>query len=124
MERVCFRLAVRPDLLPEYVRRHRDVWPEMLLALQQTGWSNYSLFLDADGTLIGYFETDDLERALSGMAEREINSRWQAEMAPFFDGLAGTRPDEAFTRLDEIFHLVPPSVVHDGSRTDIEGRHE
>ena len=51
MERVCFRLQLRPDRLDEYVERHADVWPAMLDALVETGWSNYSLFLDrSDGT--------------------------------------------------------------------------
>lgn len=107
MERVCFRLAVRPDLLPEYVRRHQQVWPEMQQALRETGWHNYSLFLDQDGTLIGYFETPDLAAALAGMAARDVNARWQAEMAEFFSGLDGARPDEGFTVLPEIFHLLP-----------------
>ncbi len=120
MERVCFRLAVRADMTDEYVRRHKEVWPDMQQALRETGWSNYSLFLDADGTLVGYFETADLDRALRGMAERDVNRRWQAEMALFFEGLDGNRPDAAFTRLDEIFHLAPRPDAHHGSRTDPE----
>lgn len=105
MRRVCFRLKVRPELRDEYVRRHAEVWPDMLEALATTGWHNYSLFLDADGTLIGYFETPDLEAALAGMAAREVNERWQAEMAPFFEQLDGLRPDEGFLVLDEVFNL-------------------
>ena len=34
MQRVCFTLQVKPDRLEEYKRRHREVWPEMLDALQ------------------------------------------------------------------------------------------
>ena len=45
MERVCFQLHVRPERLDEYRERHRAVWPEMLDALREAGWSNYSLFL-------------------------------------------------------------------------------
>ena len=115
MERVCFRLAIRPEMRAEYVRRHADVWPEMLAALRQTGWHNYSLFLDDDGTLIGYFETPDLAAALRGMDARDINDRWQADMAPFFVELAGRRPDEGFRRLPEIFHLATPAPL---KRTD------
>jgi hypothetical protein len=55
---------------------------------------------------IGYFETPDLAAALRGMAERDVNARWQAEMAPFFADLDGRRPDEGFVRLTEIFHLA------------------
>lgn len=105
LQRVCFLLQVRPDRLEEYRERHRQVWPGMLQALRDTGWHNYSLFLQSDGLLVGYFETPDLQAALDGMQEREVNAGWQAEMAPFFLALGGKNPDEGFVRLEEVFHL-------------------
>jgi L-rhamnose mutarotase len=105
MERVCFLLKVRPDRLDEYKRRHQAVWPEMLQALRETGWRNYSLFLRADGLLVGYLETPDFQAALRGMAGLEINQRWQRDMAPFFEALDGRPPDQGMLALDEVFHL-------------------
>ena len=106
MQRVGFRLQVRPEMMDEYVRRHAEVWPDMLQALRETGWTNYTLFLDrSDGTLFGYFETPDLEAAKAGMAAREVNARWQADMAPFFLALDGKRPDEGFLQLEDVFYL-------------------
>ena len=105
MERVCFLLQVKPERIEEYKQRHRTVWPEMLAALHETGWQNYSLFLRDDGLLVGYFETPDSQAALAGMAEREVNQRWQREMAPFFVDLDGRRPDEGFLRLEQVFYL-------------------
>ena len=104
MRRVCFLLKVRPDRVEEYARRHADVWPDMLAALRETGWRNYSLFLRPDGLLVGYLETDDLDAALAGMAAREVNTRWQAEMAQFFEGLDGA-PDAGIVPLREVFHV-------------------
>lgn len=105
MERVCFLLQVRPERLEEYKERHKAVWPEMLAALRETGWHNYSLFLRDDGLLVGYFETQDYEAALAGMAAREVNERWQREMGAFFQDLGHRRPDQGFLRLQEVFHL-------------------
>jgi L-rhamnose mutarotase len=105
MERVGFILKVRADRLEEYKERHRHVWPEMLQALRETGWRNYSLFLREDGLLFGYVEVDDFEQARAGMASRDVNARWQADMAPFFEQLDGQRPDEGLLRLEEVFHL-------------------
>ena len=104
-ERVCFVLRVRPDRLQEYRERHRSVWPEMLGALRETGWRNYSLFLRGDGLLVGYLECDDFGAAVAGMESREVNARWQAEMAPFFELPEGARPDTGLERLEEVFHL-------------------
>ena len=106
MKRVGFVLKVRPERLEEYKRHHERVWPEMLQALREAGWHNYSLFVRDDGTLFGYFETpDSLQAAQALMAEKEINTRWQEFMAPFFESPDNSRPDEMFLELSEIFHL-------------------
>jgi L-rhamnose mutarotase len=100
--RYCFQLQVRPDRMAEYVKRHQAVWPEMQDALRATGWRNYSLYLRADGLLIGYVEADDLAASQAAMEATEVNARWQASMAEFFDG---TTPAEGFPLLTEVFHL-------------------
>ena len=106
MERVCFLLRVRPDRLDEYKERHRSVWPEMQRALRDSGWRNYSLFLDDDGLLVGYLETDDFDAALAGMERTVVNARWQGEMAEFFDLPSDQRPDTGLRRLEQVFHLA------------------
>jgi L-rhamnose mutarotase len=105
MERVAFLLQVRPDRLDEYRARHRAVWPEMLAALSATGWRNYSLFAREDGLLFGYLETEDFAAAVAGMEATDVNARWQAEMAEFFELPSGERPDTGLVRLEEVFHL-------------------
>jgi L-rhamnose mutarotase len=103
--RICFCLQVKPDRLDEYRERHRHVWPEMLAALREAGWRNYSLFLRQDGLLVGYLETPDFDRARAAMAATAVNRRWQAEMAGFFEGGEVRRADEQATPLEEVFHL-------------------
>jgi len=105
MERVCFTARIRPDRLAEYRARHAEVWPEMTEALAAAGWGNYSIFLSDDGLFVGYLETPDYAAAQRQMAATGVNERWQAEMAPFFAGLDGQRPDQGFRQLSEIFHL-------------------
>src|SRR5213595_3429581 len=105
MTRVCFVLQVKPDGIQEYKDRDRSVWPDMQNALRETGWHNYSLFMREDGLLFGYLETDDFQKALDEMAEREVNLRWQRDMAPFFEIPEGRRPDQAMEQLEEVFHL-------------------
>jgi L-rhamnose mutarotase len=104
-QRTCFQLHVRRDLLDEYTRRHADVWPEMRAALSEAGWRNYSLFLTGEGTLIGYFECDDLAAAQAAMASTEVNARWQNEMSHFFVDLGDAKPDEGIRAIPEVFHL-------------------
>ncbi len=103
--RICFILHVKKDRLEEYKLRHRSVWPEMLEALRETGWHNYSLFLDEDGTLVGYLETPDFQKAIAGMAAKEVNDRWQRQMKEFFEDPQNRPPDRQMAPLEEVFHL-------------------
>lgn len=106
MKRVGFLLKVRQEKIAEYVKHHEHVWEEMLQALRESGWHNYSLFIREDGLLFGYFETEEsLAVAQAKMAERQINTRWQEFMAPYFESPNNARPDEMFLELSEIFHL-------------------
>jgi L-rhamnose mutarotase len=106
MQRVCFLLKVKQEKLVEYKKAHEAVWEEMLQALRETGWHDYSLYLRDDGLLVGYLETPDFQAALNGMAQRDVNERWQAAMAPYFEQLEGRRPDEGLLVLEEVFHLA------------------
>jgi len=105
--RYCFTSRVDTRQLDRYRERHAAVWPEMLVALRDAGWHNYSLFLAETGLLIGYFEADDKDLAQARMAATDVNARWQAQMAELFsvDGEAAGSPDEAFTYVAEVFHL-------------------
>ncbi|MBI2190871.1 MAG: L-rhamnose mutarotase [Planctomycetes bacterium] len=105
MERVCFLLKVKKDRIADYKKIHQNVWPDLLQALRETGWHNYSIFLRDDGLLVGYFETPSFQKALAGMKKREVNTRWQVMMAPYFEGIEGQRADEGLLRLEEVFRL-------------------
>ena|SRR5579871_3493587 len=106
MQRVGFLLKVKPEMLEEYKQRHAAVWPDMQDALRRNGWHNYSIFMREDGLLFGYLEAEDTFAAsLAGMDKEEVNTRWQASMAPFFEALGGGRPDENMREIVEVFHL-------------------
>lgn len=105
MKRHCFCLRVRPGALQEYRRAHEAVWPDMLRALRDTGWTNYSLFLAPDGLLVGYVEAEDMDAARAAMARHPVNARWQEAMAGLIDVPQGSRPDQELELLDEVFNL-------------------
>jgi L-rhamnose mutarotase len=100
-QRTAFVLRVRPDKIDEYVRAHRNVWPEMLDALSAAGIRNYSIFRDGN-QVFGYFEADDLEAVERYLTQQDVVSRWQDAMA----GLLEQRvPDAGPPALEEVFRL-------------------
>ena len=111
MPRVCFTLQVRPDRIDEYRARHAAVWPEMLEALRDTGWRNYSLFLRDDGLLVGYLETADLAAAQAAWPAPTSTPagrpRWRSSSA----SSTAARPTRGSSSLDEVFHLEDQLVT-------------
>jgi len=104
VKRVGFQFRINPEKIEAYKQLHKHVWPEMLAALRDSGWHNYSLFMREDGLVFGYFETEqNLSAAQSNMAVKEVNTRWQEFMSPFTAG--ADRPDDNFIELEEYFHL-------------------
>ena len=102
--RVCFMLRLKPDRVDDYLKAHSSVWPEMLEALQEAGWHDYTLFVDSERALVvGYLVTEDFARAQAAIATKEVNERWQRGMAEYFD-TDGTA-DQAMLRLTEYFHV-------------------
>lgn len=74
-------LEVRPGYEVEYLKRHDEIWPEMLEALRAAGIRNYNIFRHGL-TLFGFFETDDLAATKAYLRTSEVDKRWGEWMAP------------------------------------------
>ncbi len=110
MPRYCLVGRVRPDRLDDYRALHQEVWPELLEALVDAGWRDYSLFLGEDGLLVGYVECDDLALAQQRVADTDVNRRWQLAAGDLF--VTDGPPDRAWVILPEVFHLESQLDAH------------
>lgn len=103
MERLCHVFRIAPGSEEEYVRRHVEIWPEMVEAMKAAGFANYTLFrrgLD----VIAYCECEpDVETCFARFGERDVGGRWQA----FMEGMVLDLTDEsgALVRYAEDWHL-------------------
>ncbi len=70
-----------PGYEVEYLKRHDEIWPEMLEALHAAGIRNYNIFRHGL-TLFGFFETDDLEATKAYLRQSATDKRWGEWMAP------------------------------------------
>lgn len=114
MTRVCFRLQVAAEHMDAYRERHAAVWPAMLRAIAKAGRRNYSLFLDDDGLLIGYYETDSVADADASLAASEVAGAWESHMQDLFDGATG-RADQTARVLPEVFNLEDQLAAADAA---------
>ena len=48
MQRVAFKMKLKPGAAAEYKRRHDEIWPELAAELKAAGVSDYSIFFDEE----------------------------------------------------------------------------
>ena len=106
MNRVGFQMKIKKDRIEDYKEAHRNVWPDVCAALTRNGWHRYSLFMNEEGFVFGYFETPtDLKTALAGFVKEEATKRWGQANHGFAEVPDGGDRGGAVVELEEVFHL-------------------
>jgi len=103
--RVCFTLRVRRDRLTEFKEFYAGAWPEFISAIRAAGWTHHSVFLAADGLLVGYLETPDFELAYSRACAAGVYKRWQSELAAFLETSELGETQQNLVPMDEVFFV-------------------
>ena len=76
MEHVAWKGHIKPGYKQEYIRRHNEIWPEMVDALKAAGVCNYTIFACGD-ELFGYYEcVHGAAFAQKAQDERPVVARW------------------------------------------------
>jgi L-rhamnose mutarotase len=103
MERLCFTFKVFAGQEAEYKRRHDEIWPELVEAIQQAGFRNYSLFRRQQD-VVGYVECHpDVASAFQELSQSEANTRWSEWFKDVIVSLTDENGD--LMTLDEVWHL-------------------
>jgi L-rhamnose mutarotase len=104
MEKIAFRMTLKPGHLDEYRKRHDEIWPDLVEALKAAGISDYSIHYDA--TTNALFAT--LWRAethsMDALPSLAVMQRWWASMAPLMETNADGSP--VSVPLETVFHLA------------------
>lgn len=89
MQRHAFKMFLNPGAEAEYIRRHDEIWPELVALLKDTGISNYSIHLDREtNVLFGYLERRD-DHTMDDLPNHPVMKRWWAYMGD----IMRTNPD-------------------------------
>ncbi len=103
MERFCFTFEIYEGLEAEYKRRHDEIWPELVEAIQAAGLENYSLF--RRGTqVVAYGEAHpDVATAFAAIGATDVNARWSAWFEDVIVNLTDAKGQ--LISLHEVWHL-------------------
>lgn len=102
-ETIAFRMQLNPGQRDEYERRHREIWPELVSTLRESGISNYWIFLDdATGHLFAVLTRRDDHR-MEQLPRDDVMRKWWAYMSDIMQ--TGTDGAPLQTPLDALFHM-------------------
>ena len=103
MQRVAFKLQLKPGAAAEYKKRHDELWPELAAALKAAGVSDYSIFLDEETlTLFAVQKLSDGNTAAE-LPDSPVVRKWWDYMAPLMEVHPNNSP--VAQPLKEVFHL-------------------
>ena len=104
MEKYAWKATLLPHKKDEYIRRHDEIWAEMVEMLKSAGIKNYSIWICGD-ELFGYYEcSKGIAYASKVQAESEVNARWNEYMKDVMtmalDPVTGAQP-----KMEQVFNL-------------------
>ena len=79
MERYAWKAVVKEGMLEEYVRRHQEIWPELVEVLRQAGIVNYTIW-NCGSELFGYYECEKGADYAAVQAGSPVVDRWNEYM--------------------------------------------
>ena len=96
MERYAWTAKILEGKRDEYVRRHDEIWPELVELLKSAGIKNYTIWNTGD-TLFGYYECEKgIEFAAKTQADSPIVDKWNEYMKDVMimemDPVTGAQP--------------------------------
>jgi L-rhamnose mutarotase len=103
MEKIAFRMFLRPGVAAQYQARHDAIWPELLALLREAGISDYSIYLDREHHVLFAVLRRRTDHGMAQLPLQPVMQRWWAHMAD----LMRTLPDGAPVAepLDCMFHM-------------------
>ena len=104
MEKYAWKGLIAPGMIEEYIRRHNEIWPEMVEVLKEAGIVNYTIW-NVGNEVFGYYECEKgADYAARIQAESPIVDRWNEYMKDVLimemDPITGAQP-----LMEKVFEL-------------------
>ena len=80
MERYAWKAIVKEGKIDEYVKRHNEIWPELVEVLKAAGIKNYTIW-NVGNELFGYYECEKgVQFAADTQAKNPVVDKWNEFM--------------------------------------------
>jgi L-rhamnose mutarotase len=109
MKKFCLALDLKDDqqLIAEYERHHREVWPEIIKSIKDSGIINMEIYR-AGNRLFMIMQTTDgfsFEQKASMDSSNEKVQEWEELMWKYQQPLPFAKPEEKWMLMEKIFDM-------------------
>lgn len=104
VQTLAFKMQLKPGVVPEYKRRHDELWPELAEALRGAGIFDYWIFLDEDTLSLFAVLKRRPAPAFDALPSQPVMRRWWEYMAPLMETEPDFKPKQ--WRLPPLFHFA------------------
>lgn len=80
MQTRAFRMNLNPGQAQEYLRRHDQIWPELVALLHGAGIEDYRIFLDPQSHALFAVMTHQDAHGLDDLPRHPVMQRWWQHM--------------------------------------------
>ena len=103
MNRLAFKMKLNAGQKAAYIKRHNEIWTELVTLLKDAGVSEYSIFLDEETNTLFAFQKVSGEGSSQDLAQNPIVKKWWDFMADVME----VNPDNSpiSTPLNEVFYM-------------------
>jgi len=103
MKRSSFKMFLKPGFEREYEKRHDEIWPELKKLLQDSGVSDYSIFLDRETYILFAVQKTTGDTGSQDLGSNPIVKKWWDYMADIM--LTNCDNSPVIVPLKEVFYL-------------------
>ncbi len=103
MKRVAFKMQLNPGQKFEYMKRHREIWPELKKLLKEAGISEYSIFFDEETSTLFAFQKVSGAGGSQDLGQNDTVRRWWEYMADIMKTNSDKSP--VSKPLEELFFM-------------------
>ncbi len=104
MERYAWKAYLKEGKKEEYIRRHNEIWEDLVAVLKEAGVENYSIWV-VGNELFGYYEcSKGIDFAGRMQASSSVVKKWNEYMKEVMDMPIDQRTG-AQPLLEQVFYL-------------------
>ncbi len=103
-EKYAFKMKLNPGMKAEYIKRHDEIWRELVVLLKEAGVSDYSIHLDEETNILFGVLWRIKDHKMDASPHHDVMKKWWTHMADIMECKPNNEP--VSEPLETVFHMM------------------